>query len=143
MVTSVMAEKRQSKKPHPEPKLTADPRDFYFRRVPAQWNRALDEQTRSGGDDPEAARVAAAMQAVSATIRVRVEGGGEADDVHLNVLEGRMAAEKSAVHPPFMTLIHDLAAFEVLEQESGDSVLGFLGGLAGLDKPLKAQYSNV
>jgi putative sterol carrier protein len=36
-----------------------------------------------------------------------------------------------------MTLAHDLDAFEVLERESGDSVLGFLGGLAGLEEALK------
>ena len=38
---------------------------------------------------------------------------------------------------PFITLAHDLAAFEVLERESGDSVLGFLGGLAGLGEEMK------
>ena len=48
-----------------------------------------------------------------------------------------MTAGDEPSHPPFLTLAHDGATFEVLERESGDSVLGFLGGLAGLDAELK------
>jgi len=122
--------------------MSSDPRDFYERRVPAQWNKALAEQQGKsegeGGED--AARVAEDMRAVDATIRVRVreEGADEAFvETHLNVSAGEMAAGETAAHPPFMTLTHDIAAFAVLERESGDSVLGFLGGLAGLDEALK------
>jgi hypothetical protein len=43
-----------------------------------------------------------------------------------------MIAGNAPTHEPFMTLSHDLDSFEVLERESGDSVLGFLAGLAGL-----------
>ena len=39
--------------------MTADPEDFYRRRVPAQWNRSLDEQLAAG--DADAARVASEM----------------------------------------------------------------------------------
>ena len=102
--------------------------DFYTRRVPAQWNKTLDEQ--------EPGRVREAMEAVDATIRILVRGDGE-ETFHLNVAKGRMAAGETADHPPFMTLAQDVAAYEVLERESGDSVLGFLGGLAGLQESLK------
>jgi putative sterol carrier protein len=116
--------------------MTADVRDFYARRVPAQWNRSLEEQEAAAESNEDAARVVGGMRAVSATIRVLVRGDAE-QRFHLNVREGRMAAEDEPTSPPFLTLAHDLDAFEVLERESGDSVLGFLGGLAGLEDELK------
>lgn len=120
--------------------MTADPRDFYQRRVPAQWNRSLELQQEAGANDEDAARIAGAMQAVNATIRVwvRDEGLEGGEQIHqLNIADGRMSAAAEPANAPFMTLAHDLAAFEVLERESGDSVLGFLGGLAGLGGELK------
>ena len=42
-----------------------------------------------------------------------------------------------AHHTPFLTLSHDLDSFAVLEHESGESVLGFLGALAGQQEDLK------
>jgi hypothetical protein len=105
-----------------------DPADFYTRRVPAQWNRTLSGQ--------EPGRVRDAMEGVDATIRVLVRGARE-DSFHLNVAKGRMSAGEHPTLPPFMTLAHDLDAFAILEEESGDSVLGFLGGLAGLEESLK------
>ena len=118
--------------------MTPSPRDFYGRRVPAQWNRALDEQRRAAADDPDAARVAEAMEAVNGTICVVVRSPGDSEETfHLDISEGRMCAADEPHQSPFMTLAHDLAAFEVLERESGDSVLGFLGGLAGLGEEMK------
>ncbi len=118
--------------------MTTSARDFYERRVPGHWNRALEEQQRAGDRDASAARVAAAMQAVNGTIRVRVRSADASEESHnLNISAGRMSASDEPTHPPFMTLVHDLAAFEVLERESGDSVLGFLGGLAGLGDEMK------
>jgi hypothetical protein len=118
--------------------MTASPRDFYSRRVPAQWNRALDLQRRTAGDDPDAGRVADAMEAVNGTIRVVVTSPEDRKETfHLDIADGRMQAADEPCHPPFMTLAHDRAAFEVLERESGDSVLGFLGGLAGLGEEMK------
>lgn len=114
--------------------MTADPEDFYGRRVPAQWNRSLDEQLAAG--DADAARVASEMQRVDATIGVIVRGNPDLT-FHLNIEKGRMTAGDEPSHPPFLTLAHDADAFEVLERESGDSVLGFLGGLAGLKAELK------
>jgi putative sterol carrier protein len=120
--------------------MSSDPRDFYDRRVPAQWNKTLEDQQAKAGSDDDAARVAKGMTDVDATIRVvvREEGAADADlETFLNVAAGVMTPGDAAAQPPFMTLGHDSAAFEVLERESGDSVLGFLGGLAGLEESLK------
>jgi hypothetical protein len=121
--------------------MSADPQDFYERRVPAQWNKTLEEQESAAkAGDETAERVFSGMQSVNATICVRVRGagaGGNESVFHLNVAAGRMDPGDTATQAPFMTLAHDLDAFEVLERESGDSVLGFLGGLAGLEDALK------
>jgi hypothetical protein len=118
--------------------VTGSPRDFYDRRVPAQWNRALDLQRRAAGDDSDAARIADAMEAVNGSIRVVVAGAeGREETFHLNIADGRMLAADEPCQAPFMTLAHDRGAFEILERESGDSVLGFLGGLAGLGEEMK------
>lgn len=116
--------------------MSADPHDFYTRRVPAQWNKTLDAQEAAAADDESAGHVLEGMRAVDATIRVLVRGESE-QRFELNVSGGRMSAGDEAAQPPFMTLAHDLDAFAVLERESGDSVLGFLGGLAGLEEAMK------
>ena len=108
--------------------MSADPQDFYTRRVAAQWNKTLDEQ--------ESGSVREAMEGVDATIRVLVRGNTE-EIFHLNIAKGRMTADDDDAQPPFLTLAHDLDAFAILEKESGDSVLGFLGGLAGLEESMK------
>lgn len=119
--------------------MSADPRDFYTRRVPAQWNRTLEQQESAAASGDEGARrVLEGMQAVDATILVQVRADGEPEQrFALDVAAGRMSAADTPAQPPFMTLAHDLATFEVLERESGDSVLGFLGGLAGLEESMK------
>ncbi len=117
--------------------MTADPQDFYTRRVPAQWNKTLEAQVAAAATGSEdAQRILEGMQAVEATIRVIVRAEPELR-FELNVAAGRMSADTGAAQAPFMTLCHDLDAFEVLERESGDSVLGFLGGLAGLNEAMK------
>jgi hypothetical protein len=103
-----------------------NPHDFYSERIPAQFNRAL-EQAKHADDEVLAGKLAA----VDATLRIIVE----ADDggtFHLNVDAGRMSAGESAAHPVLLTLVHDRAAFEALAREAGDSALGFLGGIAGI-----------
>jgi len=104
------------------------PRAFYTERIPAQFNRALEEQAAAG---PEGARVLEEMRAVDATLKIVVDAvdGGT---FFLNVEKGRMTAADTPARPPFLTLLHDGAAFVRLEQEAGDSALGFLGGLAGM-----------
>ena len=108
--------------------MSASPQDFYTRRVAAQWNKTLDEQ--------ESGSVREAMEGVDATIRVLVRGNTE-EIFHLNIAKGRMTADDDDAQAPFLTLAHDLDAFAILEKESGDSVLGFLGGLAGLEESMK------
>ena len=108
--------------------MSADPQDFYTRRVAAEWNKTLDEQ--------ESGSVREAMEGVDATIRVLVRGNTE-EIFHLNIAKGRMTADDDDAQAPFLTLAHDLDAFAILEKESGDSVLGFLGGLAGLEESMK------
>lgn len=108
--------------------MSADPQDFYNRRVAAQWNKTLDAQ--------ESGSVREAMEGVDATIRVLVRGNTE-EIFHLNIAKGRMTADDDDAQAPFLTLAHDLDAFAILEKESGDSVLGFLGGLAGLEESMK------
>lgn len=108
--------------------MSSDPRDFYTRRVPNQWNKTLEEES-SGS-------VREGMEGVDASIRVIVRSKDE-ETFHLNVAKGRMTAETDPAQSPFLTLVHDLDAFTILESESGDSVLGFLGGLAGLEESMK------
>lgn len=126
--------------------MTADPRSFYTfytERIPAQFNAALEAQQElaAGGGDAHV-RALEGMKGVDATLRIVVEGGG-GQTFHLNVEGGRMSAGESAARPPIMTLVHDLAAFEVLERESGDSALGFLGGLAGLAGEMKLTAGRI
>jgi hypothetical protein len=118
--------------------MSASPHDFYDRRVPVHWNRSLDDQREAARDDPDAARLADAMEAVNGSIRIVLRDADTDEEIfHLDIAGGRMHAADEPGHPPFLTLVHDRAAFEVLERESGDSVLGFLGGLAGLGEELK------
>ena len=67
--------------------MSADPQDFYTRRVPAQWNKTLNEQ--------EAGSVREAMEAVDATIRVIVRGDAE-ETFHLDIAKGIMTAHDEA-----------------------------------------------
>lgn len=121
--------------------MSADPDVFYRERVPAQFNRTFDEQkARAESGDADAARVLNGMVTVNATIQVDVDGG---DSYHLNVEKGRMRADDANAHPPFMTMRHDLESFAVLERESGDSVLSFLGGLAGQAEAMRLTSQRI
>lgn len=115
------------------------PREFYMQRIPEQFNRSLDAQAAEG----EAGQTLLEdMQAVTATMRIVVE----ADDggtFHLNLEKGRMNASDEAAQSPFLTVVHDRSAFEVLEREAGDSALGFLGGLAGMGGEIKLTQSRI
>lgn len=111
-----------------------DPRSFYSERIPEQFNRAFEKLRTNAereGASANDSRIFAQVGAVDASLRIIVEGdsGGS---FYLNVDSGHMSCGHSAAHPLFLTLVQDLDAFEVLERESGDSALGFLGGLAGL-----------
>ena len=116
----------------------ATPQSFYTERIPAQFNKALDEQAALG---EEGAALLADMS-ITATLRVIVEGD-QGGTFFLNLAEGRMAAGDDAAQPPFLTVVHDMQAFEVLEREAGDSALGFLGGLAGLAGEIKLTKTRI
>ena len=116
-----------------------EPRAFYCERIPAQFNRALDAQAAQG---PPGQRVYDGMRAVSATIRVDVEGKG-GGTFYLNIDGGRMSAGESAAHPPFLTLLQDRRAYERIALESGDSAMALLGGLSGLAKEMKLTRTRV
>ena len=110
-----------------------DPQTFYTETLPAQWNRALREQERA----VEAAqRVLDGMRAVSATLRVEVEGE-DGGTFYLNVHEGRLEPGEAPAHEPFLTLLQDRAGFQRLAAEAGDSPMAFLGGLSGLAGEMK------
>jgi hypothetical protein len=117
----------------------ADPRSFYRDRIPTQFNRALDEQAAAG---EEGARVLAGMQAVNATIRVDV-GTDDGGTFFLNIRDGRMRCEDSPAFPPFLTLVQDRAAFEVVAREAGDSAMALLGGLSGLAGEMKLTRQRI
>lgn len=110
-----------------------DPRSFYTETLPAQWNRALREQERAV---QAAQRLLDGMRAVSATIRVQVEGEG-GGTFYLNVHEGVLTPGEAPAHEPFLTLVQDRAGFERLAAEAGDSPMAFLGGLSGLAGEMK------
>ena len=116
-----------------------EPRAFYTERIPAQFNRALDEQEARG---PAGRHVYEAMRAVTATIRVDVtgEGGGT---FFLDIERGRMSATTDPAQPPLVTLQQDRRAFERIAAEAGDSALGLLGGLAGLAGEIRLTRSRV
>ncbi len=122
------------------------PLTFYAERVPAQFNRTLASQERSAAEgDEDSQRLLAGMKTVNATIGVvvvgRSDGDGEGDEEddgesgfrhYLNIEDGRMTAGRGAHKPPFMTLVHDLDSLATLVRASGDSLLGFLGAIAGM-----------
>lgn len=115
-----------------------NPRHFYGERIPTQFNRVLERQESEARDE----RLLEDLRSVNATLKIVVEAedGGV---FFLNIREGRMACEGEAAHPPFLTLVHDRKAFEVLEREAGDSALGFLGGLSGLAGEMKLTKSRL
>jgi hypothetical protein len=109
---------------------------FYRERVPAQFNSAHDAQARIAESDDAAARVLAEMRSVKATIGIVVRGENADERFDLDIANGRMAATDSPTHTPFLTLVHDSDTLATLARESGDSVLGFLGALAGMGQAM-------
>lgn len=116
---------------------------FYRERVPLQFNRTIDAQERDAEEDAAAAKLLEGMRTVNATIRVivRRETGDEIHD--LRVAGGRMTAGDAGATVPFMTLRHDERSFASIERESGDSLLGFLGALAGMQEDMKLTSQRI
>jgi hypothetical protein len=116
-----------------------DPHTFYAEQIPAQFNRALDEQAAKG---EEGQRVYGGMCAVNATIRIEVEGEG-GGTFFLNIAAGRMSQGAEPDHPPFLTLLQDRRAFERLTEEAGESAMALLGGLSGLAGEMRLTKSRI
>lgn len=116
---------------------------FYRARVPEQFNRTLDRQRELARDSAEAARVLGEMEAVRASIIVRVEAPGGDQPFEYDVDRGAMSTASPCSHPPFLVLRHTLADFDDLRRECGDSLLGFLGGLAGLRDEMRLTSQRV
>ncbi len=116
-----------------------DPTQFYTDQLPGQFNRMLSDQERAA---QEAQRVFDELLAVNATICVEVRGDG-GGTFHLNIEDGRMSSGDAAAHKPFLTLVQDRNAFERVAEESGDSVMGLLGGLSGLAGEMKLTQGRI
>ena len=122
-----------------QPAQGADPRTFFLKSLPAQWNAALREQERAA---EAAARLLEGMRGVDATIRVEIEGDG-GGTFFLNVAQGLLTAGAAPAHPPFLTLRQERASFERFALEVGDSALGFLGALTGLAQEMRLTRARV
>ena len=116
-----------------------DPRTFYTKRLPEQFNRALRDQERAV---EEAQRVLDGMRGVDATICVEVSGE-DGGTFFLNVSGGRLTPGDEPAYPPFLTLLQDRPAFDRLAAEAGDSTMGFLGGLSGLAGEMKLTRGRI
>ncbi len=124
---------------------SCDPETFYCTRVPAQFNRTLEAQAQAAANGDETAqKTLTEMKTVNACIGVRIQhSDGRDQSYNLNIGGGRMSAGEEPLRTPFMTLIHDLDSFVVLERESGDSILGFLGAVAGMQEEMKLTSKRI
>lgn len=113
------------------------PAAFYTERIPEQFNRALAAEREAEGEE---GRVYQGLRAVNATLRAELTNG---EGWYLNIVDGEMSPGTEPAHKPFLTLRHDLSDFEALEREAGDSALGFLGGMAGLNAEIKLTKQRV
>ena len=116
---------------------------FYRERVPEQFNRTLESQRAAARDDPAAARLLEEMEAVRTAIIVQVDSG---DALHRHAYEidrGEMRCVDEPTRTPFLILGHALEDFPNIRRECGDSLLGFLGGLAGLGDEMRLTSQRV
>ena len=117
--------------------LEADQRHFYRECVAAQFNRTLAHQREIAVADAAEARVLEEMEAVRASIEVRVDLGGRIERHAFDIERGEMASVTEPGRPPFLVLGHDLRSYPNLRKACGDSLLGFLGSLAGLGDEMR------
>lgn len=115
------------------PSTPPDPQTFFGERLPAQMNRQLADQQEAAA---AAQRTLEGMRGVDATLRFDVRGAG-GGTWYLNITGGRVAASDTATHAPFLAIELDREHFEPLWREAGNNVLGFLGGVSGLGKPIQ------
>ena len=113
--------------------------DFYRHRVPEQYNTTLAEQRTASATDEGAQALLEEMEAVRASIVVAVGGDAFAYDVE----RGEMTCVAVPKQPPFLVLRHAREDFDALRAECGDSLLGFVGALAGLGDEMKITSQRV
>ncbi len=112
-------------------------RRFYRERVPEQLNEATATQRHLAASDAEAARVLEEMLAVRTSIVAQLDLGDRLERFVYDVEGGATRLAEAPGRSPFLVLGHALADFGALRRECGDSLLGFLGGLAGLRDELR------
>lgn len=105
---------------------------FYVDRVPEQFNRTLAKQREAAGASEEQARILGEMEVVRTSIIVQIHTVDTLVRHTFDIDRGEMRAVESPSNIPFLILGHALDDFPNLRRECGDSLLGFLGGLAGL-----------
>ncbi len=123
--------------------LLEDQDAFYRERVPEQFNRTLARQREAARSDQNASRLLEEMEAVRTSIIVQIDDGSA---MHRHVFEidrGFMRYADAPSHGPFLVLGHTLEDFPNLRRECGDSLLGFLGGLAGLGDEMRLTSQRV
>lgn len=116
---------------------------FYRERVPNQFNRTLAAQREAARRDPGAARVLEEMEAVRSAIVVQVDTGAALQRYCFEIERGEMAFVERLERAPFLVLGHSIEDFPNLHRECGDSLLGFLGGLAGLGDEMRLTAHRV
>jgi len=124
-------------------RVLEDQHVFYTERVPLQFNRTLARQRAIAAEDPDAASLLEGMEAVRAAIVVEVDVG---ETIHRHAFEienGEMRCVDDPSRPPFLILGHTLDDFPNIRRECGDSLLGFLGGLAGLGDEMRLTAQRV
>jgi hypothetical protein len=72
------------------------------------------------------------MEAVRTAIVVQIDSGDALHRHGFEIERGEMRCVEKPAYVPFLILGHTLEDFPNLRRECGDSLLGFLGGLAGL-----------
>ena len=123
-----------------------DVNTFFGLRVPEQFDRTLERQRAAAQSDPEAKRVLEEMEAVRTSVVVRVDRGDRSqhdEEFAFDIERGSMAVRNVPTYPPFLIMRLDRADFPNLRRECGDSLLGFLGGLAGLGDEMRLTSQRV
>lgn len=123
--------------------LLEEQQTFYRERIPEQFNRTLESQRAAARNDPSAAHMLEEMEAVRAAIVVQVD---HRDSLHRHTFEidqGEMRCVEESARKPFLILGHSLEDFPNIQRECGDSLLGFLGGLAGLGDEMRLTAQRV
>ena len=123
--------------------LLEESRIFYRERVPEQFNHTLESQRTAARDDPAAARMLAEMEAVRTAIIVQIDGGNTLHRHAFEIDRGEMRHAETPERLPFLILGHSLEDFPSIRRECGDSLLGFLGGLAGLGDEMRLTAQRV